>query len=592
MYSNERGSRFSILDIIVKLIFAALFIFILMWLFKKNVPNMTPFYSNVFRENIKYMQEAGESYFTDDKLPKEIGQSNKISLADMFDKKLVLPFVDEDGNSCNQYDSYVSVTKTDNGYELKTNLVCNKESNYTVKILGCHNYCKDSLCSKTCSVEQITEYKYKKTTNVTAYKCPSGYKKNGKYCVKSKLVDSKSASVTNTTTKDLVVAAKEVISGGKKTEVDVIKVKNSDSYEKVYINAIKETTNGTTTKTKVYVEPIKSTTSGSTKTEQEAYACQKTKTVQEPYTCQKTQTVKKTYSCQKTKTVRESYDCTKYKTEKQCSTKYKKEAYSCNCSTKYVGGVYKTACNTCYKSVPYQSCKDVNKAYTDTCYRNVNKTYTTTCTKNVNKTYNTTCYRNVTKTYTDTCYRDKTTTTPGSTTYSCPSNATGSEGSGANLRCYYYKTTTTAGKTTYKCPSNADGSTGSGENLKCYYLQKTSNGYSYKCPTKANYSTGSGENLRCYVVTNGTSHYECSDSSYKLNGKYCKKTVTESSTSKKCDSGYKLEGNKCNKYTTTKVNATKTTAKKTIYKWSKQDGISGWTKTGDTRIVKGEEKCE
>ena len=92
MYSNERGSRFSILDIIVKLIFAALFVLILMWLFKKNVPNMTPFYSNVFRENIKYMQEAGESYFTDDKLPKEIGQSNKISLADMFDKKLVLPF--------------------------------------------------------------------------------------------------------------------------------------------------------------------------------------------------------------------------------------------------------------------------------------------------------------------------------------------------------------------------------------------------------------------------------------------------------------------------------------------------------------------
>lgn len=111
MYSNERGSRFSLLDIVVKLIFAALFIFILVWLFQKNVPNMAPFYSNVFRENIKYMQEGGESYFTDDKLPKEIGQSNRISLADMFDKKLVLPFVDEDGNSCNQYDSYVSVTK-------------------------------------------------------------------------------------------------------------------------------------------------------------------------------------------------------------------------------------------------------------------------------------------------------------------------------------------------------------------------------------------------------------------------------------------------------------------------------------------------
>ena len=532
MYSNERGSRFSILDIVVKLIFAALFIFILAWLFKKNVPNMAPFYSNVFRENIKYMQEAGESYFTDDKLPKEIGESNKISLADMFDRRLILPFVDEDGHSCNQYDSYVSVTKTDNGYELKTNLVCNKESNYTIKILGCHNYCKDALCSKTCSVEQITEYKYKKLSNVTTYKCPSGYKKDGKYCVQSKIVDSKSATKTNTTTRVDVIDADKVYDSGKKTEVDVIKTRNDDTYEKVYINAIKEVSTGTTTRTKVYVDPIKSTTSGSTSTTKEAY------------------------SCQKTKTVRESYDCTKYKTETQCTTKYKQEAYSCNCSTKYVGGVYKTSCNTCYKSVPYQSCSDVKKSYTDT------------------------------------CYRDKTTTTPGSTTYSCPSYAEGSEGSGSSLKCYYYQETSTAGSTTYRCPADADGSSGSGANLKCYYLEKVSGGYSYKCPSKANYSTGSGKNLRCYVVTNGSYHYECNEKGYKLDGKTCKKTITETSTTKKCDSGYKLEGDKCNKYSTSKIDATKTTTKKTIYKWSRSESLSGWTRTGDTRTVQGEEKCE
>ena len=544
MYSNERGSRFSLLDIVVKLIFAALFIFILVWLFQKNVPNMAPFYSNVFRENIKYMQEGGESYFTDDKLPKEIGQSNRISLADMFDKKLVLPFVDEDGNSCNQYDSYVSVTKTDNGYELKTNLVCNKESNYTIKILGCHNYCKDALCSKTCSVEQITEYKYKKLSTVTTYKCPSGYKKDGKYCVKSRITDTKSAIKTSTSTRVDVIDADKVYDSGKKTEVDAIKVKNDDKYERVYINPIKEVSEGTTTRTKVYVDPIKSTNSGSTTTKKEAY------------------------SCQKTKTVRESYNCTKYKTEKQCTTKYKQEAYSCNCSTKYVGGVYKTVCNTCYKSVPYQSCSDVSKSYTDT------------------------CYRDVTKTYTDTCYRDVTTSTPGSTTYRCPSNAEGSEGSGSNLRCYYYKTTTTSGSTTYRCPDKADGSSGSGANLKCYYLEKVSGGYSYKCPSKANYSTGSGKNLRCYIVTNGSYHYECSEKGYKLDGKTCKKTIKETSTTKKCDSGYKLEGDKCNKYSTSKINATKTTSKKTIYKWSKSESLSGWTRTGETRTVQGEEKCE
>ena len=52
MYSNDRKNGFSILDLLVKIIFAGLFIFILVWLFQKKVPNMKPFYSNVFRENI------------------------------------------------------------------------------------------------------------------------------------------------------------------------------------------------------------------------------------------------------------------------------------------------------------------------------------------------------------------------------------------------------------------------------------------------------------------------------------------------------------------------------------------------------------
>ena len=95
MYSNDNKNGFSILDLIVKIIFAGLFIFILVWLFNKKVPNMKPFYSNVFRENIRYMQEAGESYFTDEKMPTEVGQEIKISLGEMIEKKLIIPFINE-----------------------------------------------------------------------------------------------------------------------------------------------------------------------------------------------------------------------------------------------------------------------------------------------------------------------------------------------------------------------------------------------------------------------------------------------------------------------------------------------------------------
>ena len=57
MYSNERGSRFSIIDLIVRIIFFLLFVFVLYWLFSNKMPNLTPFYSDVFRDNLEHKKQ-------------------------------------------------------------------------------------------------------------------------------------------------------------------------------------------------------------------------------------------------------------------------------------------------------------------------------------------------------------------------------------------------------------------------------------------------------------------------------------------------------------------------------------------------------
>lgn len=513
MYSNENKNGFSILDLLVKIIFAGLFIFILVWLFQKKVPNMKPFYSNVFRENIKYMEEAGESYFTDDLMPKEVGETAKISLSDMYSKKLLLPFVDEDGNSCNQYDSYVSITKLEEGYELKTNLVCNKESNYTVKTLGCHNYCPNNICNvaqeekteKVCSYEKIKQYQYKKLVSSTStkYSCASGYTLKGKYCYKNVVSDTKSAAKTTTTSRTVTVASKQTVNNGTKTLVSTV-VNNRKSY----------------------VDSIETTVPGKTETKQVAYSCQKTRTEKKCTTTQK----QVPYSCQKTKT------------EKKCTTTTHSEAYSCNC-TSHVGptGKMQTTCSTCYRSVPVESCSNVEVPYTTTCYRTEDAQ---NCT-------------DVQVPYTTTCYKNETTTTPATTSYSCPSGTT-PEGSGASLKCY---------KTVKE----------------------------YSCPSNSNYHEGNGASLKCYVVTNGSVSYSCADSSYKLSAdkKTCSKVVNETSTEYKCDSGYKLEGKSCVKYTEEKKKATakKITTKKYTYKWSSKSSLSGWKKTGKTRTVNGKKIC-
>ncbi|NLC48267.1 MAG: hypothetical protein GX758_02790, partial [Tenericutes bacterium] len=425
--------------------------------------------------------------------------------------------------SCNQYDSYVSITKTFNGYELKTNLVCNNETDYTIKVLGCNNFCEEKECTKTSAV--ITEYQFKKlvSKSSTVYSCPSGYTKSGKTCTKTKLVDSKTAVVTKTESKTDIKDATLMYDGGTKTLLSTISKKNADTVSKKYVDTLSKIVDGGTSTEKVCT----------TKYKTEAYSCS-------------TSSTEKVCT---TKYKKEAYTCpTSTKTEKVCTTKYKSEAYSCNCSTKYVGGVLKTSCNTCYESVPYQSCENVTtQTGGGTCYKDVPYQ---SC-ENVTSTTGGTCYRDVAY---QSC-ENVTTTNPGTKVYYCPSNATGSEGSGSNLKCYYYKT--------------------------------IDNGYSYSCPSNANYSTGSGSSLKCYKVVDGTSYYKCTDNSYTLKGSKCYKTILGTTTELKCDSGYKLEGKMCKLYEKVKVNATSSKSNKTYYeyKWSTQTSLSGWTSTGKTRTV-------
>ncbi len=543
MYSNERKNGFSVLDLLVKIIFAALFIFILVWLFQKKIPNinMTPFYSNVFRENIKYMQDAGEAYFTNDKLPVVEGESVRLTLDEMEKLNIVLPFVDQDGNACNKTESYVSVTKLpgDLGYELKTNLVCGKESNYVTKTLGCHIYCPNNGVdcgskSDSCSFEKITEYQFRKPYNgtKTVYSCDKGKTLKGKYCYKMTLVDSKSALVQKTREKTLTKDA-ELVKGNSKLKQLTTQVSTTKKQLTTQVSTTKKQLTTQVSTTKKQLKTIVTTTPDTTKTE--AYACTKTRVVT------------------------------------KCTTEYRREAYSCNCSTKFVGGVLKTTCDTCYRSVPYQSCKDVNETYTDTCYRTV--------------------------------------TVPGTTTYSCPSGTDEKVGSGSSLKCYQYVKTyscpsgtdETSGSgsslkcyqivKTYSCPSGTDEKSGSGSSLKCYQIVKT-----YSCPSGTDVKEGSGSSLKCYQVISGSTYYRCNDSSYKLSGTKCYKVIEETYTVKDCSkyNGYKLEGNKCNLYKTQKTKAKSTTKNVSgyQYKWSKSSSLSGWTSTGKTRTVNGKKVCK
>ena len=96
-------------DLIIKIFLILLFVFLITILFP--MPNLTAFYDSVFNNNVQSMKDAADSYFTKDRMPEKVGDSVKLTLQDMLDKKLILPFLDKDGNECDTKKSYVKVTK-------------------------------------------------------------------------------------------------------------------------------------------------------------------------------------------------------------------------------------------------------------------------------------------------------------------------------------------------------------------------------------------------------------------------------------------------------------------------------------------------
>lgn len=163
MYNEN--SNFSIKNVILEFLFVALFIFILIWLFplKSDLTNavnkmegkdnngLSVLTDRIFNENIIAMKDAAKSYYTTPRLPKHVGDKVKMTLGEMLEKKIILPFTDKNGDACDTKASYVEITKYDEEFIMKVNLKCGKEENYLLVYMGCYDYCSTTLCEKNAS---------------------------------------------------------------------------------------------------------------------------------------------------------------------------------------------------------------------------------------------------------------------------------------------------------------------------------------------------------------------------------------------------------------------------------------------------------
>lgn len=161
MYTEEYENRgFPFRDFLLKLILIIIFVFLLVWLIPKftsptkvvsedsNNEKIDALTSQIFSDNLEKMKEAAITYYTDERLPKEVGDSDKMTLSDMIGKKLIVALIDKNNKACDVEKSYVKITKVDNEYILKVNLKDSEKEDYILVHLGCYTYCDSYVCEK------------------------------------------------------------------------------------------------------------------------------------------------------------------------------------------------------------------------------------------------------------------------------------------------------------------------------------------------------------------------------------------------------------------------------------------------------------
>lgn len=167
MYSENDGRRtYPVRDFLIKLILIIIFVLLLLWLLPTPKVNLKGLTDRIFNANIQTMKDAALPYFTMERLPQKIDESKTLTLQQMIDMKLLLPFTDKNGDSCDTKKSYVTLTKKSDEYVLKVNLKCGKEEDYILVYVGCYAYCESDICEKEVTDKDTGQPSYKRPTTV------------------------------------------------------------------------------------------------------------------------------------------------------------------------------------------------------------------------------------------------------------------------------------------------------------------------------------------------------------------------------------------------------------------------------------------
>lgn len=167
---DEDEKKLNWIGLFVKVAVAVVLIIILVWLIslitRKN---------NDTSKNIILMKEAGEKYFTEERLPDVNSSSVKVTLNELYNENLISTIKDKKGKTCDGNKSYILLTKYNDGYNMKIYLKCSNTEEKATILMKQYSYCKYTICEKDKNkqgeviIPKQNNYKYIKPSYFTEW---------------------------------------------------------------------------------------------------------------------------------------------------------------------------------------------------------------------------------------------------------------------------------------------------------------------------------------------------------------------------------------------------------------------------------------
>ena len=220
MYEETVIKKRSWKTIIFKIVVIILVLLIAFFLFRSliNKDGKNTNTGNTFATNFQNLKKVAEKYYTDEKLPANVGDTNKVTLKELISEKYIDNLKDSKGNSCSPTNSFAEMKKTaSNKYSLKVQLTCDDEQNYIISTITKEENEIDDIDVDVVEkpTEEVTETPTEniETTNTTENTTPVENKESvsttpapstktttKSSTTKKKTTTSSSSTKTNTTT--------------------------------------------------------------------------------------------------------------------------------------------------------------------------------------------------------------------------------------------------------------------------------------------------------------------------------------------------------------------------------------------------------